>query len=206
MSGTVFAIFGAIGGGMITAASAVVISYYQRSSALRDAHRMRAAEKYMKSYERIFVTCRSTLDALNDYVSVEKQVSDRSDSFLYQLLEMLRDCAYQYCIAVDWRHNSGMAYLEMKLEEQCLHLRDLLLRWLSDPRVSYGDVAVIRRNGKMFDISIRDVHRLNIGDYQELIVERRLIVSGRASDTKLIAEIREAATSVIKELKGVMAY
>jgi hypothetical protein len=206
MSGASLAVLAAIGGGLITALSAAAISYYQRASAARDAHRLRAFERHLAAYERIFVTCRSTLDALNDYVAVDKQVSDRSDPFLYQLLEILRDCAYQYCIAVDWRHNTGMAYLEMKLEERCLRLRDLLLQWLSGPRLFYGDIATIRREGRKVSISTQAVRNLHVGDYQELIIERRTIVSSGPGDAKLIADIREAATSVIKELKDVMAY
>lgn len=206
MSGAEFAVLGAIGGGVITAMSAAVISYHQRAGALRDSHLLRAFEKHLEAYERIFVTCRSMLDALNDYVVVEKRVSDRSDPFLSQLLDILHDCSYQYCIAVDWKHNPGMAYLDMRLEERCLRLRDLLLLWLSVPRRSYGDIAAVRRNDRTVVVSSQDAHRLDIGDYQELIVERRLIVSSAPGDTRLVADIREAATSVIKELKAVIAY
>ena len=206
MSGAEIAVFGAIGGGSITALSAIAISYYQRVSALRDAHRLRAFERHLTNYEHVFVTGRSTLDALNDYVAVEKRVSNRSDPFLSQLLDILRVSAYQYCVAVDWRHNPGMVYLDIKLEEACLHLRDLLLQWLSGSRILYGDVASIRRNGEVVTISIQEAHLLDVGDYQELIVERQIIVSNMPGDAKLIANIHQAATAVIKELKDVMAY
>ncbi len=176
MNGATIAILGAIGGGIIASVTTVGIAYYQRASALRDAHRLRAFERHLPQYERIFQTSRSTLDALNDYISVEKRASSRSDPFLHQLLDILSDCAYQYCLAVDWRHNSGMAYLDMKLEERCLHLRDLLLLWLSKRRISYGDITTIRHGGKVETIPAQAVRSLAIGDYEELRIERREVV------------------------------
>lgn len=177
MTGASTAILGAIAGAFITGLSAVVISYYQRASAQRDEHRLRAFDRHLAAYERIFVTCRSTLDAFSDYVLVDMKVLDRSDPFLRQLLEILRDCAYQYCVAVDWRHNPGMAYLDLKLEEKCLHLRDLLLLWLSSPRLSYGDIASVRRNGQLTVTSAREIRRLAACDYEELRIERQIMGS-----------------------------
>jgi len=46
---------------------------------------------------------------------------------------------------VRWRHNPGMAYLDIGLEGKCLRMRDLLLTWLSRSRLSHGDVATVRR-------------------------------------------------------------
>jgi hypothetical protein len=206
MEGAVLAVLAAIGGGLITAAATFAIAYFQRASALRDAHRLRAFERHLAAYERIFVTSRSVLDAFNDYEVINKRVTDKSDPFLHQLLDILNDCCYQYCSAVDWRHNSGMAYLDMKLEERCLHLRDYLLRWLSGDRSSYGDVVAIRNNGKIKYISSQQLSSLGIGDYQELRIERRALITSAEGDAKLVTEIRAAATSVIKELKDVMAY
>ena len=112
--------------------------------------------------------------------------------------EILRDCAYQYCVAVDWRHNRGMAYLDLKLEEKCLHLRDLLLLWLSGPRLSYGDVASIRRNGQFTVTSAQEIRRLAVCDYEELRIERQVMVVRNPGDYKLISDIRKNASSVIQ--------
>lgn len=206
MNAAIFAIIGAVVGAAVTGAATVTVAYMQRAAALRDAHRLRAFDRHLASYEQIFVTARSVLDAFNDYEAIDKRVSKRTDPFLHQLLDILNDCCYQYCSAVDWRHHSGMAYLEMKLEETCLHLRDLLLQWLSRERISYGDVATIRRNGITETISKDRVKSLNVGDYQELTVERHIVVTSARGDAALLKDIRSSAIAVIKELKDVMAY
>jgi hypothetical protein len=206
MNTTVLAVSGALAGALVTAATAMVIAYYQRTGAMRDAHRLRAFERHLTSYEQIFTTCRSMLDALNDYLIIDRNVDDRSDPFLIQLLEILRDRAYRYCIAVDWRHNAGMAYLELKLEETCLHLRDLLLEWLSLPRIYHGNIITIKREGNVETISPDALRRLDIGAYEELRIERLNLLTSTSGDAKLIHDIRAAGTSVIKELKEVMAY
>jgi hypothetical protein len=90
MNETVFAVFGAIGGALLTAMSAVAVSYYQRVSAARDTHLLRAFEHHLTGYEHIFMTC-SVLDSLNDYSVISGRVSDRSDPFLSQLLDALQD-------------------------------------------------------------------------------------------------------------------
>jgi hypothetical protein len=206
MSGAAFAALGAISGGLVTAISALALFYFQRTSAQRDAHLLRAFEQHFAEYEQIFVTCRSTLDALNDYVVVESKAMERDDPFLFQMLDILKECAYKYCVAVDWKHNPAMAYLELSLEQKCLNLRDLLLRWLSISRITTGDVISIRRGGVRFTASVGDVRTLEVGDYQELIIERRLIVVRGTNDDKIISDIRISATSVISALKAVMAY
>lgn len=206
MSGAAFAAIGAIAGGLLTALSALALSYYQRASAQRDAHLLRAFEKHFSEYEEIFVTCRSTVDALNDYLSVEAKVVRRDDPFLFQLLDILKDSAYKYCIAVDWRHNPAMGYLELALEEKCLQMRDLLLVWLSVPRIGAGDIVQVRRGDKISLVSANDVHLLSTPDYGELIVERRPIVTSGPNDRKLASDIRASAATVIKELRAVMAY
>jgi hypothetical protein len=206
VSGAAFAAIGAISGGLVTALSALALSYYQRTSAQRDAHLRRAFESHFTEYEKIFVTCRSTLDALNDYIAVEGKSVRRDDPFLFQLLDILKDNAYKYCLAVDWRHNPAMAYLELSLEEKCLRLRDLLLQWLSVPRITAGNVITIRHDGGVRSLSADEVRILVAGDYQELMIERRPIVVRGESDSEIISSIRAAATSVIKELRAVMAY
>lgn len=206
MTGTSTAILGAILGAVVTGLSAVVISYYQRASAQRDEHRIRAFDRHLAAYERIFVTCRSTLDAFSDYVLVDKKVWDRSDPFLRQLLDILRDCAYQYCVAVDWRHNPSMAYLDLKLEEKCLHLRDLLLLWLSGSRLSYGDIASVRRNGQLTVTSAQEIRQLTVCDYEELRIERKIMVVHNPADNKLISDIQKNASLVIRDLKDVMSH
>jgi hypothetical protein len=206
MSGAAFAAIGAISGGLVTALSALALSYLQRTNAQRDAHLFRAFEQHFAEYENIFVTCRSALDALNDYVAVERKATEKDDPFLFQMLDVLKDNAYKYCVAVDWKHNPAMGYLELALEQKCLHLRDLLLAWLSVPRITTGDIIRIRRDGKTSVGSASEVRNLEVADYQELIIERRRIVVRGANDDKTISDIRASATSVIKELRAVMAY
>jgi hypothetical protein len=206
MSGAAFAAIGAISGGLVTAVSALALFYFQRASAQRDAHLLRAFEKHLDEYEQIFKTCRSTLDALNDYVAVESKAAERDDPFLFQMLDILKDAAYKYCIAVDWKHNPSMGYLDLALEEKCLRLRDLLIQWLSVSRVTTGDVISIRRDDEVRSVSAAAVRLLTACDYQELIIERRLLVINGTNDGKLISDIRTSATLVIKELRAVMAY
>jgi len=206
MSGAAFAAIGAISGALVTAFSALVLSYFQRTAAQREAHLLRVSEKHLAKYEEIFKSCRSMLDALNDYVVVESKISGRDDPFLFQMLDILNDAAYNYCVAVDWRHNPSMGYLDLSLEEKCLRLRDLLLQWLTISRVTTGDVTRVRRNNKTYTISAADARRLTAGDYQELIIERRPLVLRGPNDRKMISNIRANATSVIKQLRTVMAY
>jgi hypothetical protein len=206
MSGAAFAALGAVAGGILTALSALAVSYYQRASAQRDAHLRRASENHLAEYEEIFVTCRSTIDALNDYARIGSLARRRDDPFLFQLLDILKDNAYRYCVAVDWRHNSAMGYLELALEEKCLHLRDLLLAWLSVSRITTGQIISIQLNEEAHYISAKEVLALTAGDYRELNIESRRVVIASPRDGKLISEIRAAATAVIRELRAVMAY
>lgn len=205
MTAATFAAIGALSGGLVTAVSALALSYYQRTATQRDAHLLRAFEKHFSEYESIFVTCRSALDALNNFVLVQSKAMTEDDTFLFQQLDILKDSSYKYCIAVDWKHNPAMAYLELALEEKCLLLRDLLLEWLSVPRITTGDIISIRINGAVTRVSTQD-HRLLAGKYEELIVERRKLVRPDKDDRKRISEIRTASESVIKELRAVMAY
>jgi hypothetical protein len=206
MTNLSIAALGAVGGALVTALASIVISFYQRRSALENEHRLRAFEKNLPQYERIFVAARSTQDALRDYVSIEKRISDRSDPFLRQLLTIVADWAYQYCVAVNWQHNPGMAYLDIKLEEKCLRLRELLLLWLSRQRVTSGSMAFIVNNGVQFPVPSRDVRSLKAGDYQELRIEKRVLVTPDVSDHNIIPKIDRAISSVIADLKAVMSY
>lgn len=206
MSGAAFAALGAVSGGLLTALSALALSYYQRSSTQRDAHLLRAFEKHFSKYEEIFVACRSTVDALNDYLIVEAKAERRDDPFLFQLLDILKDSSYRYCIAVDWRHNPAMGYLDLALEERCLRMRNLLLTWLSVSRITAGDVVSVRRGDKISVVSPEEVSLVPPPSYQELIIERRQIVVRGPDDNQLASAIRASAASVIKELRAVMAY
>jgi hypothetical protein len=206
MTNITIAALGAIGGAVVTALASVVITFYQRRSALENEHRLRAFERNLPHYERIFIAARSTQDALRDYVSIEKRISDRSDLFLRQLLSIVADWAHQYCVAVNWQHNSGMAYLDIRLEEKCLRLRNLLLLWLSRQRVSSGNVAFIVNNGVPSPILLRKVRSLQPGDYQELRIEKRIIVTPHSDDQKMISNIDRMILSVIADLKAVMSY
>jgi hypothetical protein len=206
VSNASYAVVGAVGGGLVSALTALVVALFQRRATVRDSHLQRAFERHYRHYEAIFTSCRTVLDSVDDYAVIEGGVEDRSDPFLFQLLDIVRDSAYKYCLAVDWKHNPGMAYLEMGLEEKCLRLRDLLLEWMSVSRVTYGDLASIRRAGETLPIPLAEVRNLAVGSYTELILERRQVVLRDANDPRLIADIRAQARTVIKELKAVMAY
>lgn len=206
MAAAELALLGGILGTLITALAAVVIAYSQRRSALQDEHRLRAFERHLPAYERIYVACRSVQDALSDYVLIDGNAADRSDPFLRQVLDILRTCAYQYCSEVDWRDNPGMAYLETGLEGKCLRLRDLLLAWLSKSRLSHGDIATVRRGGVITGISAQEIRQLDDCDYQELRIERMTVIVGHNGDTKLVSDINKAATAVVRDLKAVISH
>lgn len=204
MGGTLLAAFGATAGALVTAVATILLSLHQGRRSLESERRAHAFERHLSQYEKIFVAARSTQDSLNDYRTIERRVSDRSDPFLRQLLAILADSSYQYCVAVDWRHNPGMAYLDIKLEKQCLRTRNLLIQWLSRQRIVSGDIAFIKTEGAVSPISLRRIHALRVGDYQELRIERRTIVTLDPEDLKLISRIDRELSSVIVELKAVM--
>jgi hypothetical protein len=97
-------------------------------------------------------------------------------------------------------------YLEIDLEEKCLHLRDLLLLWLSSPRVSYGDVVTVSRGGVISQISKREIKQLTACDYRELRIQRKPMVLRHDNDAKLIQEIHGTTSVIIKDLKAVMSH
>lgn len=206
MSSAYIAAIAAAGGALGAASVSAAINFLQGREALREGHLIRAFERHLPEYERIFVTARSAQDALRAYVAIEKQAADRFDPFLRQLLQIFSDRAYQYCLAVDWQHNSGMVYLEIKLEERCLSARDLLLQWLSRRRLTFGDMAKVRNGGTMRSITMDDARLLGLGDYEELRIERSLMVVSQPGDGHLLAKIDRALSSVIVELKAVMSH
>jgi hypothetical protein len=206
MSSAVVAALGAAGGAAITALASAVVFVVQRRSVLHNEHLLRAFEKHLPHYEQVFVSARTVQDTLRDFETISLRVTDRSDPFLFQLVEMSAAAAHQYCIAVDWKHNPGMAYLDLRLESRCLLARDLLLRWLSTQRIQSGNVASIRRGDEFTPIALRDVRLLRVGDYQELRIETQPLVANTAADRRFFLEIDRAITAVIRELKAVMSY
>jgi hypothetical protein len=206
MSGAAFAAMGAVGGALITAVASAMIGVMQRRSALHDEHLLRAFEKHLPHYEQVFVNARTVQDSLRHFEAVSERAVDRSDPFIFQLLEMSAAAAHRYCVAVDWNHNPGMVYLDLKLESRCLFARDLLLRWLSTRRIHSGHVASIRRNNEFEPISLPDVKALRVGDYQELRIETQRLVANTMGDKRMFLEIDSAISAVIRELKAIMAY
>lgn len=206
MSPVLVATLAAIGGALASAFASILAIRYQHQVTEGNEHKRRAFERHLSHYERIFVSARSVQDAMRDYRTVSGRVTDRSDPFLHQLLAIVSKSAYRYCFEVDWRHNPGMAYLDLKLEGKCMRVRDLLMRWLSRPRIATGDIASIRVAGSFTRRSLTEVRSLKLGDYEELRIERQLLVTPSAGDARLLAEIDTALTAVIAELKAVMAY
>jgi hypothetical protein len=206
MSGPAFAALGATGGALITALASVIVFLVQRRSVLRHEHLLRAFEKHLPAYEHVFVSARTAQDSFRNLRAVSLRVTERSDPFLFQLLEIASSSAHQFCVAVNWNHNPGMAYLDLEVEDRCLRARDLLLEWLSHQRIRSGDVATIRQNGALETLSPLQVKALRVGDYQELRIETRLLVVDAVRDRHRYVEIDRALSAVIEHLKAVMAY
>lgn len=206
MSGALLAGLGALGGALVTALASLGISLYQHRSVQRSEHRQRAFERHLAHYERIFITAHSTQDAFGNLRTVSQRAADRSDPFLGQMLAIVADQAKQFCLAVDWQHNPGMAYLDIGLEQKCLHVRDLLLNWLSRQRITSGDIAFVHTSTEVKPVPLRAVHSLKVGDYRELRIERRIVVTIDTADLRQISHIHVLLASVITELKKVMSY
>lgn len=141
------AVLGAIGGSLVTGVASLGGLLHQSRSQGDREHRQRAFERHLAQYERIFATARSAHDAFQDLGAVYEDVHDPADPFLGQILAVTADRADDFCLAVDWKHNPAMAYLDLKLEERCLYARRLLLDWLSTPRMTVGDIAYLRKPG-----------------------------------------------------------
>lgn len=137
---------------------------------------------------------------------MDQNVTDRSDPFLQQVLGILRTCADQYYLAVDWRHNPGMLYLGTELEDKCRRLREFLRALLSRPRLSHGAVVTMRRNGKVTGISAEEFRQLDKCNYQELRIERKIVVVSHPGDKRRISEINKAAAEIVRDLKAVLAH
>lgn len=206
MSALTIAALSATGGAAVTAIGAFLRSYYQRVSVLQDERRLRTFERHQEKYEAIFVAARSVQGALHDYSLIESRTQDRSEVFLRQLLVVLRNHVLEYCAAVDWRHNAGMAYLDTRLEEQCLHVRDLLVCWISAPRVSPGIVIIARTGERTRQLSRAAVMGLRPGDYDELRIERRTMVPLSSDDRRLAERVQDTLADLLIRLKTVMAY
>jgi hypothetical protein len=204
--GSASAALGAAIGAVATAVGSFVIFLIRRRTALHNDHLRRAFEQHLHHYEHVFVSARTVQDSLRNYVTVSSRVSQRSDPFLFQLLATVADAAQQYCRAVSWTHNPGMAYLDLGLEEQCLRARDLLLDWLATQRIHFGMMALVRRNGEVRPISLDRVTSLRAGDYEELQIESRRLVTPAPGDHRRVVRIDSAISAVIKQLKAVMAY
>jgi hypothetical protein len=206
MSGPAFTALGVAGGAFFTALASVAVLLAQRRSVLHHEHLLRAFEKHLPEYENVFVSARTAQDSFRNFQVVSGRASDRSDPFLFQLLEIAASSAHQFCVAVSWNHNPGMAYLDLGVEERCLLARDLLLEWLSNQRVHSGDVATIRQNGSVQNVSPVQIRALRVGDYQELRIETRRLVVDAPGDKQRYAEIDRAMSAVISHLRAVMAY
>lgn len=201
-----YAALGAVGGALITAVASLTVFLIQRASTLRSEHLLRAFESHLSDYENVFVSARLVMDSLRNFRTVSERATDRADPFLFQLLEVASAAAHQFCIAVSWSHNPGMAYLELKLEKKCIRAQRLLLDWLSAQRIHSGDVAMIRVNGKFQPVPTSKIKHLQAGDYQELVIETKLLVLDAPEDKRGYAEIDQAMQAVVKQLKAVMAY
>ena len=73
-------------------------------------------------------------------------------------------------------------------------------------KFSHGDVLSVRRNGTMTGISADELRQLSMGDYQELRIERKIVVVPDAGDEWRIPAINRAAAEIIRDLKAVLAH
>lgn len=201
-----YVILGAIVGALISAVSSAALVYYQRRNDQRNEHRRRAFENHLPHYESIFVSARSVQDALHNYLKIEQRQLIDYDPFLEMLVEILKDACYRYCIAVDWRHNSAMAYLNLRLEKRCLIARNFLLDWLSRSRFTDGALVYVVRGGTAIRIDSSRARKLSLGSYDELRIETRTIVTPHPKDRRQAKKINRSLGRVIAELKEVMAY
>ena len=206
MSNAAYAMFGIIGGALITGAFSVLAFLVRHLTTQRNDHLQRAVEKHLDQYERVFVSARTAQDSLRNYMAISNRVDDRSDPFLFQLLAIATESAQEYCVSVTWTRNPGMLYLDLKLEERCLRVRDLLLAWLAVRRVHWGEVASIRKDEEYLPIPLARVKSLRPGDYRELRFETRRLVLWDAADVERLKEIDGLLSRVIRDLKTVMSY
>ncbi len=206
MSSSDVALLGAIGGALITAAGSAIIFLIRDRSQQHNEHLRRAFEKHLDRYEAVFVSARTAQDSLRNYRTISGRVEDRSDPFLFQLLIIATDAANAYSASVTWSHNPGMLYLDLKLEERCLRARDLMAQWLAVRRVHLGDVASIKVHDTLVPVPLARIAALRPGDYRELRLETRRVVLREREDETRLAEIDRALSSVIAELKAVVAY
>jgi hypothetical protein len=77
---------------------------------------------------------------------------------------------------------------------------------LSQPRLSHGDVVTVRRNGKVTGISAEELRQLSKGNYQELRIERKIVVAPDTGDGWRIPEINRVAAEIVRDLKAVLAH
>lgn len=201
-----YVVIGAIAGALIAAVGSAALVYYQRRSDQLNEHRRRAFENHLPHYESIFASARSVQEALHNYLTIGQRQPVGHNTFLEMLVEILKDACYRYCVAVDWRHNSAMAYLNLKLEKRCLAARKLLLDWLSRPRLIDGTIVYILKGGTGTRIDPSRLHKVPLGAYDELRIETRTIVSPHPKDRRQAKRIDKALGKVIAELKEVMSY
>ena len=200
------AVITGVGAALVTAVTTALVAYGQRTAAIRNEHRLRAFERHLTHYERIFSTARSVQDSMGDYVAIQGRATSGDDPMLRQLLEIMAFSANAYNTAVDWQHNSGMLYLDIKLEEHCLNVRNLLTIWLAKQRVTSGNVVSIASDSKIRYLSTSEAKKLTAGDYRELRVQETFIVAAAPGDQKLASQIDKSLSQVIAELKAVLAY
>jgi hypothetical protein len=206
VSPAVIATLGAVSGSLITATGSILIFMLRNQAKLRNDHLQRAFEKHLDRYERVFVAARTAQDSLRNYRIVSDRVDDRSDPFLAQILTIATIAAQEFCVSVTWTHNPGMLYLDIKLEERCLRVRELLLKWLAVRRISWGDLASIQVETDYVPVTMEQVRSLKQGDYRELRMETRRLILKDADDSRSLKEVDHALSVVIAELKTVMAY
>ncbi|GAA0899973.1 hypothetical protein [Virgisporangium aurantiacum] len=206
MSSTAYIAIGVMGGAVIAGVFSVLVVLVGHRTSQRKAHLERAVEKHLERYERVFVAARTAQDSLRNYLRISGRVDDRSDPFLFQLLAIATESVNEFCVSVTWTHNPGMLYLDIKLEEKCLSVRDLLLGWLAVRRVHWGEVATVRRTEQYEPIPLDQVPNLRLGDYRELRLETRRLVLSSAEDISRLRQIDKLLSAVIADLKAVVAY
>ena len=205
MNPAAFAVLGATGGAFITATCSMLIFWVGQRKTLQNDHRQRAFEGHLDRYERVFVSARTAQDALRNYPAISSKVTDRSDPFLFQLLTIAEIACHDYCVAVTWSHNPGMLYLSVQLEEECLKARNLLLKWLAVRRLHAGEVAFVKKADAIKPIPVQSVTTLR-GTYRELRIETKRLVLKENDEEKRLQRIDRSLSTVILELKKVMAY
>lgn len=207
MDPTTAIVVSALGASVISAVASIAALVISQRREVREEHLRRAVDQHSEHYARIYRAARNLEVSIKDFGALNDAIADRSDPLLRQLLAIVRFEAHQFSREVDWRHNSGMFYLPMKLEQSCLALRTQLDTWLSIPRVHTGVLATVTDiDGTVSRVSFAS-RQSSPRLYRELRLENtRMVLDESAQSIAIRIDLERMLSSVIRDLKSVISY